>query len=151
MHQSHYEIVIHAPREKVWKTMLEDATYREWTAAFSEGSYFKGDWSEGSKMLFLGPDPEHPDKEGGMVSMIEKNVPNEYISIKHLGVMKDGVEDTTSDEVKKWTPSHENYTFTDVDGGTKVSVDMDVYEDYKAMFDEMWPKALAKLKEIAEK
>jgi L-rhamnose mutarotase len=32
-----------------------------------------------------------------------------------------------------------------------VSVDMDVYEDYKAMFDEMWPKALAKLKEIAEK
>ena len=35
--------------------MLADDTYREWTSAFHPGSYYKGDWSEGSKILFLGP------------------------------------------------------------------------------------------------
>ena len=151
MQKLHFEIQIHAPREKVWNTMLEDATYREWTAAFNQGSYFKGDWSEGSKILFLGPDPEHPEIEGGMVGMIEKNIPNEFISIKYLGMIKDGVEDTTSDEVKEWTPAHENYTFTDTDGGTKVLVDIDVPQSQQALFDDMWPKALVLLKEIAER
>ena len=49
---------INAPRKKVWATMLEDTTYREWTKPFNETSYYEGDWSEGSKILFLGTDKD---------------------------------------------------------------------------------------------
>lgn len=150
MEKLHFKIDISAPKEKVWNTMLEDATYREWTTAFNEGSYYKGDWSKGSKIVFLGPNPE-TGKEGGMVSRIAENKLYEFVSIEHLGVINDGVEDTTSDEVKKWTPAFENYTFKEKNGTTEVIVEMDIHADYKEMFEGMWPKALQKLKELSEK
>lgn len=149
MQKSHFSIFINAPREKVWETMLSEETYPKWTKAFNPGSYFKGDWQEGSKILFLGPNPEG-EGEGGMVSRIKESRLHEFISIEHLGIVNDGVEDTTSEEVKKWTPAFENYTFADKDGGTELLIDIDVPDDYKSMFDEMWPKALQSLKELAE-
>jgi hypothetical protein len=150
MQKLNFSITINAPKEKVWNTMLEDATYRLWTTPFSEGSYYKGDWSKGSKIIFLGPNPE-TGKEGGMVSRIAENKLCEYISIEHLGIINDGVEDTSSEEVKKWTPAFENYTFKEKNGKTDVLVDMDINEEYAEMFKGMWPKALQVLKEIAEK
>jgi uncharacterized protein YndB with AHSA1/START domain len=130
--------------------MLQDATYREWTRAFSPGSYYRGDWSEGSKILFLGPNPDGTG-EGGMVSRIKENRLHEYISIEHLGIIKDGVEDTTSEEATRFALAHENYTFTTKgDGTTNLAVDLDSAEEYEAMFDEMWPKALEALKALSE-
>lgn len=147
MEKSHFEITISATHEKVWDTMLTDATYREWTKPFHEGSYFKGDWSEGSKILFLGPD-EEGGGEGGMVSRIKENRLYEFISIEHLGMVRNGVEDMTSEEVKKWVPAFENYTFTQDGAGTKLSIDVDTNDEYKALFEEIWPKALQRLKEL---
>jgi hypothetical protein len=46
---------INAPKEKVWKTMLGEDTYRIWTEVFMPGSHYVGDWSKGSKILFLAP------------------------------------------------------------------------------------------------
>lgn len=150
MQKIHASIFIQAPKEKVWNTMLSDATYREWTAAFNQGSYYKGDWSEGSKILFIGPNPDG-NGEGGMVSRIHENRTYEYISIQHLGFYANGIEDTTSEEAKKWTPAFENYTFTESGGMTEVSIELDTPDDYKGMFEEMWPKALRILKELCEK
>jgi len=151
MQKLHFSIHINGNKEKVWDSMLGDVTYREWTEPFHVGSYYEGDWSEGSKMLFLGPG-EDGQKDGGMVSRIKENRKYEFVSVEHLGMVIDGVEDTTSEEVKKWTPSFENYTFTEKDGGTEVSVDMEVANDeFKEMFEGMWPKALLKLKEIVER
>jgi activator of Hsp90 ATPase-like protein len=150
MQKLHFSIVINAPKEKVWHTMLEDKTYREWTAAFNPGSHYKGDWNKGSKILFLGPDPK-TGEEGGMVSRIAENKPYEFISIEHLGIVHNGVEDTTSEEAKKWVPAFENYTFKEKDGTTEVLVDMDIDEKEAEMFNKMWPGALQKLKELAEK
>lgn len=149
MQKLHFSIIINAPKEKVWHAMLDDKPYREWTKAFNPGSYYKGDWNEGSKMLFLGPDPE-TGKEGGMVSRIAQNKPYEYLSIEHVGIVKDGVEDTTSEEAKKWAPAFENYTFQEKDGATEVLVDMDSEDEYVEMFSNMWPEGLQKLKAIAE-
>lgn len=143
-------IVINVPRAKVWDVMLADATYREWTSVFHPGSYFIGDWSEGSKMLFIGPG-EDGKSEGGMVSRIKENRLHEYLSIEHLGIIANGVEDTTSAEAKKWSPAYENYTFTDVEGGTEVSIDMDIEKEYKEMMEKIWPEALRLLKTIAER
>jgi hypothetical protein len=149
MQKLHFSITVNAPREKVWNAMLEDKTYREWTSAFNPGSHYKGDWSKGSRMLFLGPDPK-TGEEGGMVSRIAENRPYEFISIEHLGILANGVEDTTSEEAKKWTPAYENYSFEEHDGVTKLSVDMDSATSYVEMFKKMWPDALQKLKTLAE-
>ncbi|MBP9691561.1 SRPBCC domain-containing protein [Candidatus Woesebacteria bacterium] len=152
MQKLHFSITINAPVQKVWDTMLDDKTYREWTSVFNPGSYFEGDWSEGSKILFLGPDPSDPSgqSEGGMSSRIKASRKYEFVSVEHLGLVKNGVEDTTSDEVKKWTPAFENYTFIAKDNQTEVQVDLDIADEWKEMFEDMWPKALAKLKEIVE-
>ncbi len=150
MQKIHFSTVINAPKEKVWHAMLDDKSYREWTTAFNPGSYYKGDWSKGSKILFLGPNPDGSPGEGGMVSRIAENKPNEFLSIEHIGIVKDGVEDTTSAEAKKWTPAFENYKFKEKDGATEVLVDMDSADEYVEMFQGMWPTALKKLKELAE-
>lgn len=150
MERIHFSITINAPIEHVWKTMLEQDSYRLWTEAFMPGSRYEGSFEEGAEIRFIGPDPE-TGKEGGMLARIKESRPYEFISIEHLGIINDGVVDTESDAVKAWVPAYENYTFTAVPGGTEVSVDMDTADEHKEMFEEMWPKALQKLKELAEK
>lgn len=140
-----FTIIINAPREKVWTEMLGPESFKAWTAAFSEGSYFEGSWNAGEKIRFLTPDGN------GMSSMIAKNRPYEFISIQHLGCIKDGIEDTESPESKSWTPAFENYTLSERDGATEVKVDMDVAPEFEAYITGAWPKALASLKEICER
>jgi len=149
MQKLNFSIVIDAPKEKVWHAMLDDRPYREWVSVFNPGSYYKGDWSRGSKMLFLGPDPE-TGQEGGMVSRIAENRPYEYISIEHIGIIQNGIEDTTSEAARKLAPAFENYTFKEKDGATEVFVDMDAEDEYAEMFNKMWPEGLQRLKTIAE-
>jgi uncharacterized protein YndB with AHSA1/START domain len=143
-------IFINAPKEKVWDTLFDKDTYKEWTKPFNATSRFEGDWSEGSKILFLGTD-ENGNNEGGMVSRILKNVPYEYLSIEHIGIIENALEDTTSERAKSWAPAFENYTLSEKDGGTKVNIDQDLDEQYSQLFGEMWEKALLKLKELAER
>ena len=149
MQKINFNIEINAPVEKVWNTMLDDKTYRKWTEPFAPGSHYKGDWSQGSKILFLGPNEK--GIMGGMVSRIKENRKHEYISIEHLGVVSDGKEDTTSDAVIQWAGSLENYTFKDKSGKTELLVDMEINDEYKEMFEKMWPESLKILKDIAEK
>lgn len=144
------KIHINAPRARVWDVMLADDTYREWTSAFSPGSYYKGDWSEGSKILFLGPGPDGSG-EGGMVSRIRENRRHEYISVEHLGIVQNGVEDTESAAAKQWAPAYENYSFADSNGGTELTIEMDIQAEEKENFEKLWTDALSRLKTIAER
>ena len=148
MKRLRFSIRIDAPRDHVWDTMLGDATYREWTATFMPGSRYEGDWSEGSRILFLAPGE---DGDSGMVSRIRANRPGEFVSIEHLGVVQDGREITTGDTVEAWAGALENYTFRDADGGTEVLIEMDSDEEHVEMFEGLWPKALQRLKEVAER
>jgi uncharacterized protein YndB with AHSA1/START domain len=148
METLHFETIIDADREKVWQTMLDDQTYREWTKAFSPGSYYEGNWEQGSEIRFLGPNAE--GKQEGMISRIKENRKYEFVSIEHLGMISGDVIDTTSEEVKKWAPSFENYTLSDSDSKTLLKVDMQINAEYIPMFEKMWPKALEALKILSE-
>lgn len=144
MNRIHFSIIIHSPKDKVWKAMLDPEIYKLWTQAFAEGSYFEGSWDKGEKIRFLTPERE------GMTSVIAENIPFDFISIKHLGIIKDGVEDMQSPESKSWAPAFENYTFKERDGATELKVDMDAAPAFEAYMNSAWPKALARLKEICE-
>ena len=148
MEKLQFKIDINASNEKVWNTMLDNKTYRIWTEEFTPGSHYVGNWSKGSKILFLGPGAD--GKVGGMVSRIKDNRLYEFISIEHLGEVLDGIEDTTSDRVKIWAGALENYTLIDKNGKTELLVDMNINEEFKEMFEGMWPKALQKLKSLCE-
>jgi uncharacterized protein YndB with AHSA1/START domain len=146
----HFNISVDASKKKVWETMLQDASYREWTRAFNPaGSWYEGDWNQGSEIRFIGAGEN--GTVSGMVGRIKESRPYDFLSIEHLGVIHQGKEDTTSDAVKQWAPAFENYTFKDRDGATEVLVDMDADEQHAAMFEQMWPNALQKLKELAER
>jgi uncharacterized protein YndB with AHSA1/START domain len=145
MEKLKFSININASREKVWQILWNKDSYKKWTSAFSESSDVRtDDWKEGSKVLFV-------DASGnGMISMVASNRPNEYMSFKHLGEVHDKVEDTTSEKVKMWSGSEENYTLKESNGGTELLVEIDIPAAFKDMFEQMWPKALQIVKDLAE-
>lgn len=144
MEKLKFNTTINAPREKVWNALWNEDNYRMWTSVFSEGSSVETDWKKGSKVLFT------DGKGSGMVSEIADNIPNEYMSFRHLGMVQDGVEDTTSDKVREWAGSTENYTLKDADGKTELEVELDIAEKHKGYFTDTFPKALQLVKEISE-
>lgn len=149
MKQLNLEIIINASPEKVWDAIVDDAKYRKWTEVFHEGSYFEGGWNKGDSIRFLIINKKG-QKEGMLSEIAESKFP-EFISIKHLGFVLNGVEDTTSEEVKKWTPAFENYTLEKMDDQkTKFKLYQDIADDYYDMFMDLWPKAFKKLKEVSE-
>ncbi len=144
MERIYFKIEIDAPKEKVWNVLLGETTYPVWTAPFAEGSRVITDWQIGSKALFVNAEGD------GMISKIAEHIPNEYISIHHLGMYMNGLEDYESEEVKKWTGAIENYKLSTKDGKSLLSVELDTTEDHKSYFEEKWPIALEKVKELAE-
>ncbi|MEJ7821717.1 MAG: SRPBCC domain-containing protein, partial [Chitinophagaceae bacterium] len=76
--------------------------------------------------------------------------PNEFMSFKHLGEVKDNVEDTSSDKVKGWAGALESYTLKETGAVTTLSVDMDIVEEFKDYFLKTFPGGLEKVKELSE-
>ncbi|MBP8893244.1 MAG: hypothetical protein KBH09_12885, partial [Saprospiraceae bacterium] len=46
-------IEIHASKDKVWATLWDDATFRDWASLIDEGTYMKGIMKEGNEIQFL--------------------------------------------------------------------------------------------------
>ncbi|PNQ72571.1 tungsten formylmethanofuran dehydrogenase [Hanstruepera neustonica] len=151
MKQLVYSITVDASAKKVYDTMLgleNINTYEQWTAAFNPTSTYEGSWDKGSKIYFVGTDGD--GNRGGMVSEIAENIPNEYVSIRHYGILKGETEITEGPEVEPWAGGLENYRFTETDGKTTISVETDSDSEYESYFNETWPKALQVLKELVE-
>jgi uncharacterized protein YndB with AHSA1/START domain len=144
-----FEISINAALEKVYNMMLDKDMYQQWTVVFAPESHFVGSWNKGSKILFLGQGPN--GKMGGMVSRIAENIPNQFVSIEHLGIVQDGMEINSGKEVEDWAGLHENYTFKEIKGQTLVSIETEINSEFKELFEDTWPAALKKLREICEK
>jgi hypothetical protein len=144
MNTLHFSIRINAPKEKVWRVMLEHETYSRWTAAFAEGSYYDGSWGEGEAIRFLTPGG------AGMSAVIAENRLLEFISIQHLGMIKGGIEDIKSPGNTPWAPVFENYRFSEKNSSTELIIDVDVMTEWEDFMAKSWPAALQSLKEICE-
>lgn len=151
MKKLQFKTDINATAQKVYETMLglkDKSTYEFWTSAFNPTSTYEGSWEKGSKIYFVGVDEN--GKRGGMVSEIVENLPSKFISIRHFGFLDGDVEVTTGEQVEKWAGGHENYSFQESNELTSVTVEMDVIDEYLDYFNNTYPKALDKLKEICE-
>jgi uncharacterized protein YndB with AHSA1/START domain len=145
----HFEIKINCEAEKVYKIMLEESSYKEWTTAFNATSHYKGSWNKGSEIVFLGTDKQ--GNTGGMASKIKENIPGRFISIEHQGSISNGKETTRGYIADEWSGALENYTFTDLHGTTLLQIDIDCILKFKSYFKKTWPEALNKLKSICER
>lgn len=141
-----YKIHINAPKQKVWETMVQPETYKEWTNASWPGSYYEGKWEQGEKIKFISKDGS------GTLALIEALNPYDYISAKHIAILlKGGKEDYDSDAAKGWVNTLESYTFNENNGATDLTVDIVTNPQWQKMFDDGFPNALKKLKEICER
>ena len=141
LNQMHFDIDIDAPREKVWRVLWDDASFRDWSSVFAEGSYAVSDWKEGSTVQFI-----DPSNNSGMQAIIEKKRPNEFISFRHEAELKDGKVQPPA----AWSGAHENYTLTSSNGRTLLKVDLDAADEHQKMFNDKFPKALKRIKELSE-
>jgi hypothetical protein len=152
MKKLHFTTTINAPVSKIYDCMLginNKSTYEQWTALFNPTSTYEGSWEKGSKILFIGVDEK--GEKGGMVSKIVENIPNQFVSIQHYGLLKGGEEITEGPEVEKWANGFENYTFEESNGIVIVNAGLlNIPEEFIDYMNDTYPKALEKLKEICE-
>lgn len=135
-----FTISINGTREQVWNALYSDAGYREWTSVFSKGSHAVTDWKKGSKALFL------DEGNNGLLATIADVRPNEFMSIRHHGDVRNGVE------IQNLTWSgYENHTLQTVAGKTELTVGLDVPENFVDEMNRLWPAALEQIKAIAER
>ena len=117
-----FSTAIKAPKQNVWNALWDDENYKTWTAAFAEGSCAVTDWQEGSKVLFL------DGKGDGMYCTIAKKIPNEFISFKFNGEVKNYVELPVDEKNSDWVNGSENYILKEGNGITTLDVEMTVTE-----------------------
>lgn len=143
-----YKIDIKAPALQVMETMIAEKTYKLWTAPFNPTSSFEGAWKKGNHIRFIGVNEK--GVKAGMVAEVMDIIPGKFVSLRHFGFVMDDAVITEGPELEGWKNAKENYSFTENNGTTTVTIDIDVVEDHLEYFDKTWPIALGKLKELCE-
>jgi hypothetical protein len=146
MKKLEFKIDINANARRVWDTMLNPQTFKEWISASYPGSYYKGQWKKGENIKFLSGNND------GTLATITELRPYEFILAKHIAVInQDGTEDKNSETAKGWIGTTEAYSFTELNGKTELKIEVNTYPEWEQMFSDGWPKGLKKLKEISER
>src|SRR3546814_3745815 len=102
------------------------------------------DWQVGGKTLFLGSDGS------GMVATI-KTIDEPYeLVFEHLGELIDGREDTTSEEVKSWAGSLEEYYLTEQNGITTLRASVQAPAEGEEIMNRGFTEGLEVVKRLAE-
>lgn len=140
MRKIQFEHTFNATPEQLWELIVDADHYCFWTSVFTKGSDFIGDWSEGSKIRFIADNPQ--GIENGMLSEIVEAKWPEFISIRHIGLIMDGVEDYDSPMAKTWTPAFENYRLIkQSDTLCTFSLEQDVPDAEADSFATLWKNA----------
>lgn len=142
MREIKYTIEIKASKEKVWKTLWSNATYRDWADIIDEGLYMKGSLKKGKEIEFISSVNGY-----GVTSLVAELIPNEYVLFKHRAdTQGSGMEERKNE----WAGGTESYALSEKEGATELVVKMDVPTELDELFNERLPKALERIKKLAE-
>lgn len=139
MEKLHFDIEINAEAEKVWSVLWDDFSFRQWTSAFTEGSFYQGNLKENEIIKFLDP------QNNGMFSKIVALIPNQEIKFLHLGEIYNGVE-----APQNWGEATERYILTEDENTTHLKVEIQTSKEFKSFFEEKFPDALSNVKHLSE-
>lgn len=143
MKEIQFSIEVKASKQKVWDTMWQDEAFRQWASIIDPGTYMVGELKEGNEIQFISAENGY-----GVTSLVEKLIPGEFLLLRHHA---DTQEKGEQERDKQWTGGKESYTLTEKDGTTNLTVAFDVPLELEEYFNVNYPKALEKLKELAEK
>ena len=142
MQKQQFSIEIKAPRERVWDTLWEDKTFRDWANSIDEGMYLVGELKEGNEVQFSSVSGY------GVTSLVKKLVRNEFVSFRH---MADTMDSGEREREKEWTGGEESYSLAENDSVTTLTVAMDVPPGQEETFKVRFNKGLEMVKILAEK
>lgn len=138
-----FSIEIKAPKDTVWNTLWQDATFRDSASIIDEGTYLKGEIKEGNLVEFISSVNGY-----GVTSLIKKLIPNEFILFFHNADTKENGKEMRESE---WTGSTESYSLSEKDGITTLTVEQNTPPEQVELFSDRLPKALERIKILAEK
>ena len=84
----------------------------------------------------------------GVTSLIEKLNPKEYVLLRHSADTK---ESGLQEREEEWTGGTESYSFSEKNGVTTLLVKTEVPQEQEETFNIRFPRALKRIKNLAEK
>jgi hypothetical protein len=142
MNEIQFSIAINASKERVWATLWEDITFRDWAGIIDEGTYIKGAVKEGHEIQFISSVNGY-----GVTSLVERLDPNAFVLFRHSA---DTMENGQQEREKEWTGGTESYSLNEKNGVTVLVVKTDVPQEQEELFNIRLPKALERIKTLAE-
>lgn len=142
MKRMEFSIEIQASREKVWRTLWDDKTFRDWASIIDEGTYMVGEMKEGSEVQFISSRGGY-----GVTSFVEKCSPNEFVSLRH---MKDTKDSGAQEREREWTGGMESYSLAESNDITTLTLTVDVPPGQEGTMETRIPKALERVKVLSE-
>ena len=137
-----FSIEIKAPRERVWEVMWADRTFRDWASLIDDGTHMVGELREGGEVQFISSDSGY-----GVTSRVLKLVPGAFVSFRQV---LDTKEHGRLEREPEWAGGEESYALAEQGGVTTVTVNLDVPVGLEETFRERFPKALQRLRALAE-
>jgi uncharacterized protein YndB with AHSA1/START domain len=142
MKEMQFSVEINATRQKVWDTLWQDDTLRDWAGIIDPGTYMRGELKEGSTVEWISAENGY-----GVTSLVEKLVPNEFLLLRHEADTQDAGK---QDREKQWTGGKESYSLAEKDGVTTLTTAFDVPLELEEYFLDAYPRALERVKDLAE-
>lgn len=142
MKKMQFSIKIHAPKARVWDTLWQDKTFRDWAGIIDPGTHMIGNLTEGNKVQYISGNGY------GVTSLVEKITPGEFLLLRHSA---DTQEEGKRERAKEWTGGTESYALTEKDGTTTLTTTFDVPPELEDYFKVHYPKALERVKVLAER
>ncbi|PKM88765.1 MAG: hypothetical protein CVU85_03605 [Firmicutes bacterium HGW-Firmicutes-10] len=142
MKEIQFSIEINASKEKVWATLWDDDSFRDWANIIDEGTYMKGIMEEGNEIQFISSVNGY-----GVTDLIERLIPNEFVLFRHSA---DTSESGKQIRTNEWTGGSESYSLIEENGITTLLVKTDVPSEQEETFNIRFPRALERVKALAE-
>jgi len=141
--------LINADVHTVWTALFDPEKYKIWTAAFAEGSNYVGTLEKGNPIQFL-----DGSMEKGMQSEVaEVDYPKTMVFRHFYSILPDIGREEAIQQAKAegWYGNTESYFLEEVEGKTKVRVEMSMTEEWIDAMSEMWDRAIDLLQNEIER
>jgi uncharacterized protein YndB with AHSA1/START domain len=142
MKEMQFTVEISATKEKVWDTLWQDETFREWAGIIDPGTHMVGGLKEGNELQFISGNGY------GVTSLVEKLTANEFLLLRHSA---DTQDEGKREREKEWTGGAESYSLSEKDSTTTLTTTFDVPPEMEEYFKVNYPKALERVKVLAER
>lgn len=136
-----FSVQINATKEKVWDTLWQDETLRQWAGIIDPGTHLVGDLKLGNQIQFISGNGY------GVSSLVKQLTENEFLLLQHNADTQDEGKNTRDNQ---WTGGSESYRLTEQNHTTKLTVTFDVPPELEDYFQTTYPKALQKIKSLSE-